>query len=102
VVVVDSAGEALKRLGLGEAYDVIFCDLNMPTMTGADLFEVIERTLPKLTSRVVVITGGETDARTRTFVEMRRAPVLEKPLDMRQVRAHLAKVAAGLAAAQEM
>jgi PAS domain S-box-containing protein len=102
VVVVDSAGEALKRLGLGEAYDVIFCGLNMPTMTGADLFEVIERTLPKLTSRVVVITGGETDARTRTFVEMRRAPVLEKPLDMRQVRAHLAKVAAGLAAAQEM
>lgn len=91
VVVVDDAAEALERLKAGETYDVIFCDLNMPTMTGVDLFETIERSFPRLAGRVVVVTGDETDLRARALVETQRAPVLEKPLDMQQVRAHVAK-----------
>jgi CheY-like chemotaxis protein len=91
VIVIDDAAEALARLRAGEAYDVIFCDLNMPTMTGVDLFETIERSFPNLAGRVVVVTGDETDSRARNLVETQRAPVLEKPLDMQQVRSHVAK-----------
>lgn len=94
VIVVDDAAEAVARLRAGEAYDVIFCDLNMPTTTGVDLFETIERSFSRLARRVVVITGDETDARARGLVETQRAPVLEKPLDMRQVRAHVAQALA--------
>jgi len=94
VVLVDDAAEALARLKAGELYDVIFCDLNMPTMTGVDVFEAIEQSLPHLARRVVVITGDESDARARALVETQRAPVLDKPLDMRQVRAHVARALA--------
>ncbi|HXX65582.1 MAG TPA: response regulator [Polyangiaceae bacterium] len=94
VVVVDDAGEAFDRLRAGQVYDVIFCDLNMPTMTGVDLFDAIERSFPSLARRVVVITGDATDARAGALAETQRAPVLEKPLDMTEVRAHVAKVLA--------
>lgn len=95
VVVVDDAADALARLRSGETYDAIFCDLNMPTMTGVDLFETIERSFPNLANRVVVVTGDQTDSRARALLETQRAPVLEKPLDMQQVRAHVARVLAG-------
>lgn len=94
VVVVDDATEALDRLSAGEGYDVIFCDLNMPTMTGADLFAAIELSFPGLARRVVVVTGDETDPRARELVETQRAPVLEKPLDMNEVRAYVARLLA--------
>jgi PAS domain S-box-containing protein len=92
VVVVQSAADALERLLAGEAFDVIFCDVNMPVMTGVDLYEKIERLLPQLAKRIIMITGGGHDARGRGFIESAKRPVLEKPLDVDQVRALLAEM----------
>jgi two-component system cell cycle sensor histidine kinase/response regulator CckA len=94
VTVVETAADALARLA-NESFDVVFCDVNMPTMTGVDLYEAIERTLPGLSSRVVMVSGGDHDSRTKRFVTEHKAPLLEKPLDMKQVRALLTQMISG-------
>jgi PAS domain S-box-containing protein len=92
VVVVQSAADAWARLAQGDAFDAIFCDVNMPVMSGVDFYEKLERTLPELARRVVMITGVGHEPRTRAFIETGKAPVLEKPLDMQQARALIARM----------
>ncbi|MDP9002670.1 MAG: response regulator, partial [Myxococcota bacterium] len=91
VVLVETAADALSTLAAGESFDAIFCDVNMPMMTGEDLYEAIERTLPGIAHRVIMITGGGHAPRTKEFVTARQIPLLEKPLDMKQVRLLLAQ-----------
>jgi signal transduction histidine kinase/ActR/RegA family two-component response regulator len=89
VVVVETGAAALSLLAAGESFDVVFCDVNMPRMTGVAFYESVERSLPMLASRVVLITGGGDRGRAKDFTEKRNVPLLEKPLDMRQVQAIL-------------
>jgi DNA-binding NtrC family response regulator len=96
VVVVETAADALARLASGEPFDAVFCDVNVPMMGGVDLYEAIEQSLPRLTPRIVMITGGGHDVRTTEFLNTREAVMLEKPLDMTQVRALLAKMLSGV------
>lgn len=74
---------ALQRLLAGERYDVILCDLMMPEVTGPDIFNALTRAAPDQASRVIFITGGAFTSRVRTFLDETRAPVLEKPFDIR-------------------
>jgi PAS domain S-box-containing protein len=92
VVVVDSARDALTRLSAGESFDAIFCDVNMPLMSGVELYETIERLLPQLAARVVMVTGGAHEPRAKEFFESHKTPLLDKPIDMEQVRALLAEM----------
>jgi DNA-binding NtrC family response regulator len=96
VVVVATAADALARLASGEPFDAVFCDVNVPMMAGIDLHEAIEQTLPRLTPRIVMITGGGHDVRIAEFSSTRETVMLEKPLDMTQVRALLAKMLSGV------
>lgn len=92
VVVVEAAAAALSLLTAGESFDVIFCDVNMPTMTGVAFYEAVEQSLPRLASRIVLITGGGERVRAKEFAEMRNTPLLDKPLDVGQVKALLDRV----------
>jgi CheY-like chemotaxis protein/anti-sigma regulatory factor (Ser/Thr protein kinase) len=94
VVVVETAADALARLRAGESFDVVFCDVHMPRMTGVDLYEAIEKTLPQLAARTVMISGATDDERTKDFVVAHGVPLLEKPLNMGQVRAFLTRMLA--------
>jgi PAS domain S-box-containing protein len=94
-VVLMTAANALTRLASGELFDAIFCDVNMPTMTGIELYETIERSMPHLASRVVLITGAVQEPRTKQFIRTHKTLVLEKPLDMDQVRAVVAQMQSG-------
>ena len=47
VVVIGSAEDALRRIGAGEEFDVILCDLMMPQMTGMELFTELSRVAPE-------------------------------------------------------
>jgi len=91
VEVVADAEHALARLGGGEGYDVILCDLMMPGMTGMDLYAEVLRRAPKLAVRFVFMTGGAFTPRARAFVETIVNPCLEKPIDMRRLRSIIAR-----------
>ena len=58
VVTAASGREAQKLLEADPAFDVVFCDLMMPDMTGMDLHAWLVAAMPELASRVVFISGG--------------------------------------------
>jgi PAS domain S-box-containing protein len=79
------ASVALERLGAGESFDVILCDLMMPEMTGMKFYEALSTARPDLVSRVVFSSGGAFTPASRELIERVPNPCLEKPFDMRAV-----------------
>jgi CheY-like chemotaxis protein len=64
-----SARAALRRLAEGERYDVIFCDLMMPVMTGMEFYQELKARSPEHVDRVIFITGGAFTAQAREFLQ---------------------------------
>jgi CheY-like chemotaxis protein len=91
VEVLTDARQALARIDAGESYDVVLCDLMMPLMTGMDLYAEVVRRVPKVASRLIFMTGGAFTARARAFMESIKNPILEKPIDMGQLRSLVAR-----------
>jgi CheY-like chemotaxis protein/two-component sensor histidine kinase len=87
VVGIGSANEALERIGAGERFDVILCDLMMPQMTGMDLHAEISRVSREQASRMIFLTGGAFTPRARAFLDTMPNRRIEKPFDIRHVRA---------------
>jgi two-component system cell cycle sensor histidine kinase/response regulator CckA len=72
---------AADRLLAGESFDIIFCDLMMPAMTGMDLYAVLAEKRPRQAERIVFITGGAFTPDARNFIAGVRNTVLEKPFN---------------------
>jgi CheY-like chemotaxis protein/two-component sensor histidine kinase len=89
---VDSGQEALERLLSGECFDVIFCDLMMPDLSGMDLYERMQELRPELTGRFIFMTGGAYTARARQFLEKVPNGWIEKPFEVEQILRLLARV----------
>ena len=83
--------QAANRILAGENFDIIFCDLMMPAMTGMDLYAVIAEKLPKQAERIVFVTGGAFTPAAQEFVAKVPNTVLEKPFDMKDLAAVLAR-----------
>jgi PAS domain S-box-containing protein len=82
---VTSGKDALARLVAGERFDVILCDLMMPSMSGMDLHERVLALDPDQAERMVFLSGGAFTPRAREFLA--RHPSLEKPFDLRALEA---------------
>jgi CheY-like chemotaxis protein len=87
VEVVTSGKAALNRLADGDPYDLIFCDLMMPEMTGMDLHAEIATRWPRLAERMVFLTGGAFSNAARAFLERVPNRKFEKPYDGAELRA---------------
>ena len=86
VVTLTSAFDALQIVATGEPFDLILCDLMMPTMTGMDLHAELSRVVPAQAARMVFLTGGVFTARARAFLAEVANRRLEKPFDPRGLR----------------
>ncbi len=87
VEAVTSAREALDRIVRGRNYDVVLCDLMMPEMTGMDLYEELRKAAPAEMERLIFLTGGAFTPRARTFLDAVSNQRVEKPFDMKSLRA---------------
>ncbi len=76
-----SARDALHRLRAGETWDVIFCDLHMPDMTGMQFHDAVRGFDPALADRTVFLTGGAFTGEARAFLRAVANPCLDKPFD---------------------
>jgi CheY-like chemotaxis protein len=85
-----SARAALARIQAGERFDVIFCDLMMPEMSGMDFHASLLEKNADQADRVVFMTGGVYTASSREFLERMSDRCIEKPFDMAQLRALIA------------
>jgi CheY-like chemotaxis protein len=100
VTTTTTATDALERLERGDAFDVLLCDLMMPGMTGMELHERVAARDPALAARFVFVTGGAFTSKAREFLDRSTNPCVEKPFDLSQLRAVVARTARGPAGAR--
>ncbi len=86
VFVENEGARALERLLGEESFDVILCDLAMPGISGADLYETISSTRPELATRFVFLTGGAFSREARAFLDVVPNVSLQKPFSIDSLR----------------
>jgi PAS domain S-box-containing protein len=87
VTVLASGQEALAAILGGARFDVIFCDLMMPAMTGMELHARLAEAAADQVSRMVFITGGAFTPAARAFLDEVSNERIEKPFEVQNVRA---------------
>ncbi len=66
--------------------DVIFCDVMMPEMSGAEVYNRLRASHPTLADRLVFMTGGAFSPSAREFLDDVQRPILDKPFTAEAVR----------------
>jgi CheY-like chemotaxis protein len=87
VTTVTGARAALDLFAKGERYDVIFCDLMMPQVTGMELHEQVRERFPEQANRIVFVTGGAFTTAAREFLDTVANRRVEKPFDLKVLKA---------------
>jgi signal transduction histidine kinase/CheY-like chemotaxis protein len=80
-----SGGEALALLERDRRFDVILCDLQMPELSGADVYRAVAERWPGLEQRFIIITGGAFSAEARRFIEEGAVTCLNKPFQLNEI-----------------
>jgi CheY-like chemotaxis protein len=86
VTTTTSAREALERIGLGERFDVILCDLVMPHVTGMDFYALLSDLDRGQARAVIFLTSGAFTPRARAFLDSVDNMTVEKPFDQARLR----------------
>lgn len=92
VVLVEDGREAVNLLQTDRNFDVIVCDLSMPHLNGAGVYEAVKENAPELLDRIVFCTGGAVTHDLRRWLSRLDNLALEKPVDMHALRATIARV----------
>lgn len=96
VTTLTSAKKALALFDEEHAeFDVIFCDLMMPEMSGMDFFARLRSTHADQAKRVVFISGGTFTPRAMEFIDEVDNPLLEKPFSVTELREAVARTVKG-------
>ena len=80
------AHDAEALIASGHRFDLILCDLMMPTVTGMDFYEAIIEIAPDQAERIVFITGGAFTSQARAFLDRVPNQRLEKPFELERLR----------------
>jgi CheY-like chemotaxis protein len=84
VEVYQRPGEALQR-ARQQAFDLVLCDLQMPSMSGVEVHERLSSMRPELTHGFVLMTGALIGPFIQHFVRSRRVGMLQKPFTSQDV-----------------
>ncbi len=95
VAVANDGLEALTAVRAGQRFDVILSDVNMPAMTGIELFEQLLELAPDQARHFVFLTGGAFTGPTQRRLGALGTRQLEKPVDIAALRAMIVEVAGG-------
>jgi CheY-like chemotaxis protein len=75
-------------------YAVIISDLRMPGVSGIELHERLAEARPELLDRLILSTGDSVSSEAADFLRRSSCPVLNKPFELAELRAMLARVQA--------
>jgi signal transduction histidine kinase/ActR/RegA family two-component response regulator len=73
------AVSALALLERDRAFDVILCDLQMPEMSGSELFHIVQANWPEVAERFIFITGGAFSPDAKRFLDQCAPACVTKP-----------------------
>jgi signal transduction histidine kinase len=82
VTTTTNALDALEWVTQGRRFDVILCDLMMPSLTGMEFYAELTRIAPELGPRVVFLTGGAFTPRAEQFLAEVDNLRIDKPFDL--------------------
>ena len=94
VVTASSGDAAIALLERDRAWDAIVCDILMPSVDGAAVWEWVEATAPDLRDRFLFCSGGAFTDRGAALAAAQRERLLHKPLRRAQIVAAIAGVMA--------
>lgn len=86
ILAATNAWAALALVEAGHRFDVILCDLMMPTMTGMELHKALSTEFPDQARRMLFMTGGTFTLESRQFVTNIGCQHIEKPFDLETLR----------------
>jgi PAS domain S-box-containing protein len=87
VQVARDGADALRLIAEDPRWDVIFCDLMMPNVSGVEFYEQLRTRHPELLGRLAFMTGGAFTDRARELLIVSAVPRLDKPFDAATVHA---------------
>jgi two-component system NtrC family sensor kinase len=91
IIHVTNGGEGLRKT-MATDFDIIICDMMMPTFPADMFYMAVERIKPHLSQRFIFMTGNTGNPRYDGFVRKKRGFVLWKPFilsDMQIVVNHI-------------
>ncbi len=86
VTCLTTAQEALRLLLRDSGYDIVFCDLMMPEVSGVDLYEALKLNRPGEEKKLVFMTGGAFTPEAKRFLSQVENLRIEKPFNLRELR----------------
>jgi PAS domain S-box-containing protein len=93
VTVATDARTALDFVLSGAEFDLIFCDLLMPRMSGMDLYNALRAQRPGVEERIVFMTGGAFTERAAAFLATVPNRKMSKPFDLTELERVVSKAA---------
>lgn len=94
-VTVEADARRGAALAASGPWDVVFCDLMMPGLTGMDLYEMLATSRPEVARRIVFMTAGSFSSRSWDFLEATSNISLTKPFDPSALRRAVAELLSG-------
>jgi PAS domain S-box-containing protein len=88
---VENGRDALKILLADEDFDIVFCDLVMPELSGIDLYYALELNRPQKAARVIFMTGGVFTPEAEQFLAQVKNRRIEKPFSLARIEQLLAE-----------
>jgi PAS domain S-box-containing protein len=86
VVVHADPREALRCVQDGPAFDLVFCDLTMPYLSGMELYDEVTLRRPELAPRFVFVSGDLSRDDIRAFLARIPNERIEKPFSLQAMR----------------
>ncbi len=93
VTSVEHATEGLRLLLREREFDVVFCDLVMPELSGIDLYRALELNHSTQLERIVFMTGGVFTTDAERFLARVPNARIEKPFSLARIEQILAQTA---------
>ena len=75
---VPNGAEGLRQI-MASDFDIILCDMVMPSLPGEQFYLAVERTKPHLCKRFIFMTDHQADPKTEAFIRPVRGLMLWKP-----------------------
>lgn len=85
---------------LASDFEVILCDMMMPTLPGDMFFRAVERMRPHLCSRFVFMTGHRGNPKVNEFISAVRGTILTKPFQVNDLLEMIAFIQVRMAIAE--
>src|SRR6266542_5444946 len=86
VTKVENGADGLRQIMVDD-FDLVLCDLVMPTFPGDKFYLAVERVKPALCRRFLFMTGQRAEPKYETFIEEIGGMMLWKPFGTSELRA---------------